>query len=68
MYIYSLCINFSSWLGLACIVLSLIFTVHSYVSANFKQIDYYYKSLFSLFSKTTGRVLSLMSWHVVRLC
>ena len=35
-YIFIRCINFSSCLGLACIVLFLIFTVHSYVSANFK--------------------------------
>ena len=36
-YIFIRCISFSSWLGLACIVLFLIFTVHSYVSANFKK-------------------------------
>ena len=35
-YIFIRCINFSTWLGLACIVLFLISTVHSYVSANFK--------------------------------
>ena len=31
-YIFIGCIDFSSWLGLACIVLFLIFTVHSYVA------------------------------------
>ena len=31
-YIFIRCIDFSSWLGLACIVLFLILTVHSYVA------------------------------------
>ena len=31
-YISIGCIDFSSWLGLACIVLFLIFTAHSYVA------------------------------------
>ena len=31
-YIFIGCIDFSSWLGLACIVLFLILTVHSYVA------------------------------------
>ena len=31
-YIFIGCIDFSSWLGLACITLFLIFTVHSYVA------------------------------------
>ena len=46
-YIFIRCINFSSWLGLACIVLFLIFTVHSYISANLNKmiiiILYYYE-------------------------
>ena len=31
-YIFIGCTDFSSWLGLACIVLFLIFTVHCYVA------------------------------------
>ena len=31
-YIFIGCIDFSSWLGLACIVVFLILTVHSYVA------------------------------------
>ena len=32
----SVMVGLLSWLGLACIALFLIFTVHNYVSANFK--------------------------------
>ena len=34
------CIDFSSWLGLACIVLFLIFTVHGYVAPNSNKFTY----------------------------
>ena len=37
-YIFIGCIDFSSWLGLACIVLSLIFTVHSYVAPTLNKL------------------------------
>ena len=39
-YIFIGCIDFSSWLGLACIVLLLIFTVHSYVVPTLNKLIY----------------------------
>ena len=50
-YIFIRCIDFSSWLGLACIVLFLILTVHSYVVPTLNKfiylfilfINFYYK-------------------------
>ena len=38
-YIRIGCIDFSSWLGLACIVLLLIFTVHSYVAPTLNKLN-----------------------------
>ena len=37
-YIFIGCIDFSSWLGLACIVLFLIFIVHSYVAPTLNKL------------------------------
>ena len=37
-YIFIGCIDFSSWLGIACIVLFLIFTVHSYVAPTLNRL------------------------------
>ena len=39
-YIFIGCIDFSSWLGLACIVLFLILTVHSYVAPTLNKFIY----------------------------
>ena len=39
-YIFIGCIDFSSWLGSACIVLFLIFTVHSYVAPTLNKLIY----------------------------
>ena len=39
-YIFIGCIHFSSWLGLACIVLFLILTVHSYVAPTLNKFIY----------------------------
>ena len=44
-YIFIGCIDFSCWLGLACIVLFLILTVHSYVAPTLNKFIY----LFTLF-------------------
>ena len=38
MYKITVSIHFSSWLGLACIVVSLIFTVHSYVAPTLNKL------------------------------
>ena len=45
-YIFIGCIDFSSWLGLACIVLFLIFTVHSYVAPSLNKLIYLFTYLF----------------------
>ena len=37
-YIFIGCIDFSSWLGLACIVLFLMLTVHSYVAPTLNKL------------------------------
>ena len=39
-YIFIGCIDFSSWLGLACIVFFLILTVHSYVAPTLNKFIY----------------------------
>ena len=39
-YIFIGCIDFSSWLGLACMVLFLILTVHSYVAPTLNKFIY----------------------------
>ena len=39
-YIFIGCIDFSSWLGLVCIVLFLILTVHSYVAPTLNKFIY----------------------------
>ena len=39
-YIFIGCIDFSSWLGLPCIVLFLILTVHSYVAPTLNKFIY----------------------------
>ena len=41
-YIFIGCIDFSSWLGLACIVFFLILTVHSYVAPTLNKFIYFY--------------------------
>ena len=45
-YIFIGCIDFSSWLGLACIVLILIFTVHSYVAPTLNKLIYLFIYIF----------------------
>ena len=45
-YIFIGCIDFSSWLGLACIVSFLIFTVHSYVAPTLNKFIYLFIYLF----------------------
>ena len=39
-YVFIGCIDFGSWLGLACIALFLIFTVHSYVAPTLNKFFY----------------------------
>ena len=65
-YIFIGCIDFSSWLGLACIVLFLIFTVHSYVASTlYKLIDLFAYS--TLHRRHTGRGgLPHFHWEGVR--
>ena len=41
MYIFIGFIDFSSWLGVACIVLFLILTVHSYVAPTLNKLIYF---------------------------
>ena len=45
-YIFIGCIDFSSWLGLACIVLFLILTVHSYVAPTLNKFIYLFCFIF----------------------
>ena len=47
-YIFIGCIDFSSWLGLACIVLFLILTVHSYVAPTLHKFIYLFYYLLIL--------------------
>ena len=60
MYIITVSIHFSSWLGLAYIVVFLIFTVHSYVAPTLNKliILYIILLLFLLW-------VDSMSWYVI---
>ena len=58
------CIVFSSWLGLACIVLFLIFTVHSYVAPTLNKLIvlfiYLFIYLFIISATIEGDVVDII--------
>ena len=61
MYIITVSIHFSSWLGLACIVVFLIFTVHSYVAPTLNKLIILYYIILLYFSFFALKSI-LMEW------
>ena len=56
------CIDFNSWLGLACIVLFLIFTVHSYVAPTLNKLIYYVLTTSTNAIRNLVRNISFIIW------
>ena len=56
-YIFIGCIDFSSWLGLACIVSFFILTVHSYVAPTLNKFIYLFLIFLALYIITRPKFI-----------